>query len=177
MVSANILLEGIISEFGRASALIDALEDSKYLHGSERSQSIGTHFRHNVDFASNFLQGSETGKIDYTLRERNLRIEQDRRFAIECIDGLVRRFRDLPIEKLETPVLLRSELDDTIWHSSSLGRELEFIHSHTVHHHALIAQKLKALGIEVPFDFGVAASTLKFWKERDQARTADLSYT
>ena len=51
------------------------------------------------------------------------------------------------------------------WVWSSGLRELDFLQSHTIHHFALIAYKLEALGIEVEDNFGVAPSTLKYWKE------------
>ncbi|MDH3494762.1 MAG: hypothetical protein OEM82_14505, partial [Acidobacteriota bacterium] len=61
-----------------------------------------------------------------------------------------------------------SEIDDNLWLPTSLARELEFLHSHTVHHYALIAAKLGSMNIEVPFEFGVAPSTLKYWESRDR---------
>jgi hypothetical protein len=64
---------------------------------------------------------------------------------------------------LERSVLVRSETGAALWHRSSLGRELEFVLSHTVHHHALIAEKLAANGDNAVRDFGVAPSTLEFW--------------
>jgi hypothetical protein len=65
---------------------------------------------------------------------------------------------------LEAEVLVRSEIDPDVWHSSSVGRELEYVLSHTVHHHALIAEKLAAIGVYIERHFGVAPSTLEYWK-------------
>jgi hypothetical protein len=76
---------------------------------------------------------------------------------------------------LSRPVSVRSEIDDEVWHSSSVMREFEFVHSHTVHHHALVAEKLKAFGLEVSDGFGVAPSTLKFWAEGDHLRGTNAS--
>jgi hypothetical protein len=45
------------------------------------------------------------------------------------------------------------------------------VQSHTIHHFALIAYKLQTLGIEVEEGFGVAPSTLKYWKE-EKAKAA-----
>ena len=55
-----------------------------------------------------------------------------------------------------------AEIDIAISHSSSLGRELEFVISHTIHHHALIKERLQHLGIEFDETFGVAPSTLEY---------------
>ena len=61
---------------------------------------------------------------------------------------------------------MRSEIDTGLWIESSAMRELEFLHSHTVHHHALVAEKLNSFGIKVATDFGVAPATLKFRAEQ-----------
>jgi hypothetical protein len=52
------------------------------------------------------------------------------------------------------------------WCSSSVVRELEFLQSHTVHHYSLIAILLRLQGIEPEEDFGVAPSTLEYWREQ-----------
>ncbi len=163
--TTNCLLERTIEEFVRASSLIESLEGQIYTRGLETRGSIGAHIRHNFDIASSFLSGLRTGRIDYTLRKRNSHIEQDRQYAIVRIRDLITVLRSIPDEMFSRPVAVRSEIDDEVWHSSSVMRELEFVHSHTVHHHALVAEKLKAFGVEVSGSFGVAPSTLKFWAE------------
>ena len=81
----------------------------------------------------------------------------------------VNSLRDLPFEIFSKKVLVRSEINANVWLESSALRELEFLHSHTVHHHALIAEKLNFYGIQTANDFGVAPSTLKFWEKEKQA--------
>ena len=63
----------------------------------------------------------------------------------------------------EMTLRVRSEIEPELVMNSTLARETEFVHSHTVHHYALIAAKLKSVGIEVPDEFGVAPSTLRYW--------------
>ena len=46
--------------------------------------------------------------------------------------------------------------------TSSIGRELQILSSHTIHHFALIAMTLRAMGYHVDRDFGMAPSTLRF---------------
>ncbi len=157
----NILICKIAEEFVRAIRLIENLSDAHYAK-------IGGHFRHNLDFANSFLNGLTAGKIDYGKRERNERVEQNRQFAIEQIGFLIRRLQILPDEILTKEIAVCSEIDESIWHASSAARELEFLHSHTVHHHALIAEKLAVCGVKVSADFGVAPSTLKFWAKSSE---------
>ena len=163
----NCLIESLVTEFGRATDLIVATDDRIYRHDLEADRSIGSHFRHNFDFANNWLAGLVTSRIDYTRRKRDPMFEQDRQYALARIRVLVNSLQDISVEMLDTQVAVRSEVDESVWHRSSAMRELEFIHSHTVHHHAMVAEKLKAMHVEVPVDLGVAPSTLKFWAERD----------
>jgi hypothetical protein len=44
---------------------------------------------------------------------------------------------------------------------SSLSRELQVLSSHTIHHFALIAVTLRAHGVQMDADFGMAPSTLR----------------
>ena len=46
--------------------------------------------------------------------------------------------------------------------SSTLGRELEFAVSHTIHHYALVRERLR--GVDFDPRFGVAPSTLEYWR-------------
>lgn len=163
--SLNKLRDKTAEEFVRAIRLIEKLDDDVYTKTTTFAGSIGAHFRHNFDFANIFLSGLENGKIDYSNRERDERIEQNRSYAIERIEAIIRQLKDLSPDVLETNVAVSSEIDETLCHLSSVSRELEFLHSHTVHHHALVVEKLKVLGIEVSPDFGVAPSTLKYWSE------------
>ncbi|UCF67889.1 MAG: DinB family protein [Acidobacteriota bacterium] len=59
-------------------------------------------------------------------------------------------------------------VDRRTWSRSSVGRELRFLLSHTVHHFAIIGLMLRMLGGEPPAAFGVAPSTLDYWKETDR---------
>jgi hypothetical protein len=158
----NFLIGKIAEEFARSVRLIENLPDEIYAK-------IGGHFRHNLDFVCQFLNGLESGKIDYAKRTRNPQIEQNRAFAIEQTGVLISRLQNLPDEMLSQKVEICSEIDATVRHASSVMRELEFLLSHTVHHHAIIAEKLGVFGINISNDFGVAPSTLKFWKERTKA--------
>jgi len=163
------LIRAITEEFARGARLIERLEDDIYRRKANGTGSIGGHFRHNLDFVKSLLSGVETGKIDYGNRERDLLIEENRFYAIERFAHAIDFLCELSTDCVRRKILVRSELDPEVWHESGVARELEFLHSHTVHHHALIAEKLAFFGVESPDDFGVAPSTLKFWKEQNAA--------
>lgn len=164
---AKFLVESVAGEFFRGVKLIHEIEDSIYQQKTNSTGSIGGHFRHNLDFLNSFLNGLTIGKIDYQKRERDERIEENRNYAIERIIFSTQRLLSLKESDLAREILVCSEIDENIWHKSSVTREIEFLHSHTIHHHALIAEKLTSFGIKTSCVFGVAPSTLKFWAERE----------
>jgi hypothetical protein len=153
----------VTAEFERGRALIDRLDDLTYRRSANGTGSVGGHFRHNLDFVNNFLNGIAERRIDYNVRERDIRVEIDRRYAVEKMGFAMERIGRVADGVLGRLVYVRSELGLPTWLPSSISRELEFINSHTVHHHALIAEKLAGFGIAVPENFGVAPSTLEYW--------------
>jgi hypothetical protein len=147
--------------------LIENLDDALFTRDeTPEKSSVGTHFRHNLDFVTNFLNGLETGKLDYNERERNLQVETNRQYAISRFRGAVSELENLTPEMLGKKILVRSETIESLWCESSAMRELEFLQSHTIHHYALIQTKLASFGFDVPKEFGVAPSTLEFWKSQ-----------
>jgi hypothetical protein len=165
---SSLLLKNTAAEFARGIRLIEGIENEIYTFTTNGTNSIGAQFRHNYDFANGFLKGLKTGKIDYTQRERDLNIERNRQYAIERFVFLIKSLGAWPSNLDQLIVSVRSEIDEGAWYFSSAARELEFLHSHTVHHHALIAEKLNLLGFTVDGEFGVAPSTLKFWAQQNK---------
>ncbi len=62
----------------------------------------------------------------------------------------------------EAPGLPLGETPPSTRGASSVGRELQYLIAHTVHHFALMAVALRLAGFEPHADFGVAPSTLRF---------------
>lgn len=160
------VLRHLQNELLRGIELIASVDDLSYTRTANGTGSIGGQFRHNLDFVSNLLKGIDEGRIDYNMRERDVRIEDDRDYAIDRFRFAVRRLDELSPRHFEKSVVVRSEVDQVTWLPSSFVREAEFVHSHAVHHHALIAEKLAGYGIKVAENFGVAPSTLKYWEKR-----------
>lgn len=169
----DVLSLSIVDELRRGIKLLKNLDDRIYTKTSCGVGSIGSHFRHNLDFMNNLLKGLETDKIDYNKRERDRRVETDRQYARERFLFLIQTLKNIPTGDFDRKILVRSEIDENQWHVSSFGRELEFLLSHTIHHFALVAEKLHSFGIEVSTDFGVAPSTLKYWaQQRSKTKVA-----
>lgn len=129
------------------------------------SGSLGAHVRHCLDHIDALLTGTAGGVIDYDHRKRGTVVETRRVAAFDAILDIEDRLRRLEASMLTHPVRVRIVIDadgTSIETMSSLGRELAFVLSHTVHHHALMGAMCAALGIPVPEGFGYAPSTLAY---------------
>ncbi len=172
MGDARLLADDNVEILRQGVELIQALDDQLFGEGAPGAErdGVGRQFRHVIDFYRCFLAGLDAGTVDYTTRQRDPRVERDRTFAVQALESLVERFRDdrisvdralrVRLERVERP-----EAPGDAWGESSVARELGFLLSHTVHHYALIKWILRAQDFRVPEGFGVAPSTLKYWKE------------
>jgi hypothetical protein len=147
--------------------MIAAIDNVTMRRTANGTGSIGGQFRHNLDFVGSLLKGVDQGRIDCIDRERDARVETDRRYASERFATVVGLFGELSPRVMGMNLLVRSEIDKDSWLPTSFAREVEFVYSHTVHHHALIAEKLASYGITIIENFGVAPSTLEYWKRRE----------
>ena len=162
----DVLLKTLIRELEHGVQIINAVDDIAFRRIANNTGSIGAQFRHNLDFVGSLLKGVDIGRIDYNDRERDVRAETDRPYAAGRFADLIGRLSELSPRIMAKNVLIRSEIDNDTWLPSSIAREVEFVHSHTVHHHALIAEKLAGFGVVVGENFGVAWSTLEYWKKK-----------
>ena len=106
----DFLTKALIDELTRGARLIEQIEDSVYCRKANGTGSIGGHFRHNLDFADSFLNGIQSGKIDYSRRERDVRTEANRFYAIERFALTIVRFYGLETDFLKRKIWVRSEI-------------------------------------------------------------------
>lgn len=158
----NRLIESLTAELERGVDIVRSLDDRTFTACRDGQGSIGAHIRHNLDFVNALLNGIAENVVDYDTRPRDARIENDRRFAMDELRFAGLRLKHVTPEMLSAPVMVKSEVDEEAWHTSSVSRELEFLHSHTVHHYALIARLAAAAGKTVDEEFGIAPSTLRY---------------
>lgn len=148
--------------------LLESLDDGAFTApgGAVGQAGVGAHLRHAIDYYRCFLDGLADGRIDYDARQREPRVEADRRAAAESICEIIAGLERLRDEDADTPLAVRVDAAawegaPVSWGRSSLARELQFLLSHTVHHYALIAAVLRGQGLEPSEGFGVAPSTLE----------------
>ena len=172
----DLLVRKVAEILRQGTDLLGEIDDQVYTKTEKSAYTdggaIGGHFRHCLEFVNCFLGGIESGRIDYDRRERNHLLETSRRCAIAEFTETIKILEDFEFEKIGDTLLVKPEDaadDENCWCASSIERELEFLQSHTIHHYALIGFKLRAFGVKVAPEFGVAPSTLTFWKQKESA--------
>lgn len=166
----NGLIDGIEENarvLGELRELVAGLDTDRYATtgGLPIASGPGGHVRHILDAYDCLLRGVSSGRVDFTARERDARTATDPLFAAKRIDLTIRGLRGLGCQAT-SPLLVRAE--DTAggaWCASSVGRELQALVSHTIHHLALVAIVLRLRGVEPGAAFGVAPSTLAHWRK------------
>lgn len=147
-------------------SLLSDLGDHSYsrVAGPPFGTSIGQHYRHVLEHFQCFLEGLETGEINYDARRRDRRLETEVKFAslttCELLQAL-QRFTDQQIAQKckATTSLGRGSAASTF--DSNAARELAYCVGHAVHHYAIIRIVANGIGVTVASEFGFAASTLK----------------
>ena len=128
--------------------------------------SIGQHTRHFVEFYQCLIDQctGDSPKINYALRSRDPRIEEDPRFTSKLIRDIQKHLPGLD-ETKACRLICDEHVDDIAEMSveSNLSRELLYNIEHTVHHLAIIKIGLNAIApqITLPSHFGVAPSTIR----------------
>ena len=165
----NPCLASLIDQLDRSIDLIAVVPEHLYGNAESGKGSIGAHIRHNLDLVNAFLRGVRIGSIDYSDRERDPRTEKDQRYAAWKIKAAIGSLTACARVDPGTLLVVRSEVHPKIRHRSSFSREVEFVHSHMVHHHALIKERLSGYAITLPTGLGVAPSTQTY---RDSLKLA-----
>lgn len=124
--------------------------------------SIGQHIRHILEFFIELQKGYVSGHVDYDKRVRDIKMETNKVTAAEAIDSIL---NDLSRPNLD--IVLSVEYGagsvPTARVQTNYYRELVYNMEHTVHHMALIRIGIEAItGLQLPREFGVASSTLRY---------------
>lgn len=149
---ADLVQELTPSDFTKAS---DALSKS----------TVGQHLRHTLEFFICFEEGFSIGVINYDKRAHDKLIESDKFVALATI----KRIRDF-VQNLTENKQLKLEVgydlhnDDFVTIETNTTRELVYNIEHAVHHMAIMKIGVREVAsyVNLPKDFGVAASTIRY---------------
>lgn len=135
------------------------------------ARAVGPHLRHIVEHYLALVNALAAGDrcVCYDARSRDLRVQTDPDATLSALKQLKESFALLAQDQsldLQTPLVTRllagarGEMELTV--ETSLGRELLFLSSHTVHHFALLGEYCRNAGVELGHDFGKASATMAF---------------
>ena len=129
------------------------------------NNTIGQHVRHIIELFQCLEKGYDSGVVNYEKRKRDTAIEADKELAsrllLEIHGGLSKENKALTLEASYDDHTTEPILFDT-----NYNREIAYNLEHTIHHMALIRVGINEISsIELPEDFGVASSTVKYRKQ------------
>lgn len=129
------------------------------------NNTIGQHVRHIIELFQCLENGYDAAVVNYEKRKRDTRIETDRLTA-------ARLLRDIynALNRPDKPLVLEACYDDLcenpIRIPTNYFREIAYNLEHTIHHMALIRVGINEVTkLQLPEDFGVASSTVKYRKQ------------
>jgi hypothetical protein len=153
--------------FVQLSETLNQLNNEEYVKPSKilLKTTIGQHVRHIIELFQCLEKGYDEGVVNYEKRQRDYQIETNKELASELLKEV---YRNLDKEN-KTIILEAEDYCDTmqiISIPSNYYRELAYNLEHTIHHMALIRVGVNEVSsVQLPEEFGVAYSTVKYRKE------------
>jgi hypothetical protein len=157
-------VEGVLEQ-GRALLRTISNEDYTRTEDGPYGASIGAHYRHVLDHFLCLIEGLWDGEINYDERARSPELEGSIEAALRATEELIEAFRALP-----APIL---QQECTVTYSVGYGeaeaqavrsvvaREVMFCVGHAIHHYAILKLLCAERTVALPYEFGIAPSTLK----------------
>jgi uncharacterized damage-inducible protein DinB len=168
MIRYGNLVKENVDALSQAVDLLERLSDRLFTNNDDAwfRSGVGRHMRHIMDFYTTFLEGLPAGVIDYDTRRRRPYLETNRSAAAARLVEIISALKH--IKDVDRKVMSKTDGHgrgpDAAFSSSTVGRELQFLAFHAVHHFAMVAMTLDRLGFQTPEDFGIAPSTLAYWQ-------------
>ncbi|MBY0261388.1 MAG: DinB family protein [Phycisphaerales bacterium] len=169
------LASALVGVLGGLRDVVSSLDASAYTAQSGplfAGATLGGHVRHCLDHARALVDYGDARAVDYDHRERGTPVETDPAAAIGELDRVLAGIDALAPEPVDTPLtvaVMPSRDGRSVALQSTLGRELAFVLSHTVHHNATVRGMVASLGLSLPGSFGYAPSTLAHHDRLTQA--------
>ena len=147
--------------------LLDSTSEETYTSvlAGAASGTIGAHYRHVLEHFVCLLDGLTSRRINYDARRRDTQIETSTTYARIATRTLIEDCRAISPQlfECECSVIYTVAYGETDPEEvrSSVAREIMFSVGHAIHHYAIIKLLCAGVGMQLPYEFGVAPSTLK----------------
>ena len=125
---------------------------------------IGQHLRHTLEFFGCLQSGYSQGVVNYDKRAHDQLIEGDKFLALAAIDEVTRFIEGMVDRRLTLQVGYDLQGEDFHTLNTTALRELVYNIEHAVHHMAIIKIGVNEVApyIQLPPEFGIAASTIRY---------------
>ena len=155
------LIQSINNSLDELIDLLNQLSDENYINKcyALSNATIGEHTRHIIEMFQCLDQFYINGIVNYDKRQRNVLIQTNTSYAIQCIVDLKKG-----LEKENINLFLQQIIDgEEILIESNYNRELLYNLEHCIHHQALIKVAiLDCATVKIDANFGVARSTIEY---------------
>ena len=147
--------------------LLDNIDDDVYSRKEEGpwGSSVGAHYRHVLDHFLSLIEGLWDRQINYDHRSRNREIETSIEAARTATHDVIDAIAAIPSQVLsqECGVVYSVGYGENEAQGvrSAVARELMFCVGHAIHHYAILKLLCSARSVSLPYEFGIAPSTLK----------------
>lgn len=161
------LNQAVNNVFIQLSSSLDQLSGQEYIQPCNNlsNNTIGQHVRHIIELFQCLEKGYDEGLVNYEKRKRDIAIETDKNLAASLLKEVYDQ-----LDRPDKEMILEACYDDlaaeAIKIPTNYYREVAYNLEHTIHHMALIRVGIREVStIELPADFGVASSTVKYRKQ------------
>ena len=160
------LTHACITILDQLEGVIDHVSDEDFVRPCPTlgNVTIAQHLRHTIEFFLCLEAGYNSGLINYDNRPHDREIETDRILALALI-GRIRQFAvNATNRNLVLEVGYERHSEESMVIDTNFFRELSYNIEHAVHHMALMKIGVREVAsyIQLPPDFGIAVSTLRF---------------
>ena len=163
-MSALTPVHPLLSLLHEMRSMIERIDDESYVAPApgRSSGGIGGHVRHCLNHVGALVTATRTGMCAYDRRARGTDIESRRMAALNRILDFEEELARIGNAMLDVPVDVETQIDSDgsmLVTTSTVGRELVFVTSHTIHHNAIIGHLLASRGVDMGPRFGLAPAT------------------
>ncbi len=164
------LVETCVKILGQLQDFVLQVKEQDFSKPSETlsGATLGQHLRHTLEFFICLEDGFQKGMVNYDNRVHDKLIENDKYIALNAIHK-IREFISVQTtdREMQLEVGYTGNHADCVIIATNYFRELSYNIEHAVHHMAIMKIGIKQVAyyIQLPLDFGVAASTIRYKEE------------
>jgi uncharacterized damage-inducible protein DinB len=160
------LTEACVNILNQLQDVVRQMDEGDFVKPSSvlSHSTVGQHLRHTLEFFFCLQAGSKSGRVNYDKRSHDKIIETDKILALHAIER-IKAF--VTVQSTDQPLLLEvgyARHDDTCFTmNTNFFRELTYNIEHAVHHMAIMKIGIRDVApyVQLPYDFGIAVSTLR----------------